>query len=137
MSETELKIIADGEIATEASEDTVADDSETLAAPSGILHNKHDVQRLIKKCEQLHGAIAKHGAMVDQVRLHDQAQSFAVARILVLKGICTEAEMNGEVFSRMALLLEGALQQVEEQSLQRGKPQVQRVEKPKLLVATH
>lgn len=114
--------------------------SEAADAQQGILYTANDVRQLIEECNTLLTAIGQRGAVVDQKRLRSAAESFAAIRLLILKGLCTEDEAQGEVYAAMRGILAGTLQEVEEarlkaQAQQRGPVAVQRP--TKLLVAKH
>lgn len=115
--------------------DTAADaESER---PLGLLHNAHDVDRLQEECQALCNAMAQAGAVVDMPRVEASAGVFALLRLLVLKGVRADAEAEGERFTAMRSILRKGLQQVEVEAAKRGKPKVEAVRAPKLVVARH
>ena len=112
----------------------------TLTKPArreGILHSEHDVTRLQGECQHIVDTLARMGVGVQMEQLESRVAWVAILRLLVAKGICTDAEAEGERFTVMKGMLGEILHSVEEQQLQQGKPQIQRVERPKLAVATH
>lgn len=111
--------------------DTEADEAE-LHDPS-----RAEIRRLQKELNRIAGGMRQFGAMPDMSVLKPAAESYAVARILVLKGICTENEMQAEVLEAMRGMMAAALQNMEEQALKAKQPKVQPVRNPNLIVARH
>lgn len=101
-----------------------------------VLHTAHDVERLGHDCDAMLSGIQKLGASVNVEMLKASAEPFALMRLLVLKGVCTEEEARAEVLLRMKDQLAVILQQVEEQVAKRTSgPEIEQVHKPRLLIA--
>lgn len=102
-----------------------------------VLHTAHDAERLGKDCDSLIQGINQLGASVNVDMLRASAEPFALMRLLVLKGVCTEDEARTEVLQRMKDQLASILQQVEEQVAQRSQSgaQIEQVRAPRLLIA--
>lgn len=108
--------------------------------PAGILHNTHDVQDIEQRVNLVLTALAQRGApvnpdTVDINNLRGRSQAYAACRLLVLKGICTEAEVQAEEAQALLSTLYLILNIVEQQKLQQ--PQVQAVRQPGIIVAKH
>lgn len=122
-----------GESGTEVAQDGAA----TVAG--SMRFGAHDVKQLVEECNTLLVAIGQRGAVVDQQRVRAVAESFAAIRLLVMAGICTEQEAQGEVYAAMRGVLATTLQSVEvarlkAQAAQQGPVTVKR---PPLIVAKH
>jgi hypothetical protein len=117
-----------------ANETTVALAIESTAA---VQVNDHDAEVLRKQVAGIATEIMNLGYRFDMDAVRASAESYAVMRLLVVKGVCTDAEAQVEVYSRMRGMLAATLQQVEEQILKDGKQRVQPVRTPGLVVATH
>lgn len=111
--------------------------------------NAHDVKRAEEQANKLLAAIAALGVQipinaldVSTLRLHARVQG--LCRLLVAKGVVTEAEVQYEEMVALCQSLGAVLQQVEtarlsqpaSQSSSQG-PKVEAVRTPKLLVARH
>lgn len=131
---------ADG--APESQQDLSAtDDAARATGRRAVTHNKHDVGALEQECQRLHVAIAERGAQVDVAALTARAQAFTAIKLLVERGLCTEAEAQAALLTEIRNALGGILQSVEvarlQQQQQQGR-QVQPVRKPDLIVpASH
>lgn len=130
------------EDAPEGQQDLSATDGRAGATGRrAVTHNQHDVDALERECQRLHVAIAERGAQVDAAALTARAQAFTAIKLLVERGICTEAEAQGALLTEIRNMLAGILQQVEVQRLhqaqaqrQQAGPQVQAVRKPDLIL---
>jgi hypothetical protein len=103
--------------------------------PAGILHNAHEVQAIQAECQALVNRMAQLGAQPDTGHVQSAAGIFAVMRILVLKGVCTDDEAEGERFLGMRQILRDLLMRVEAEAAARGG--VQAVRQPNIIVAKH
>lgn len=92
--------------------------------------NKHDVKKLEAECNQLMAAMNQAGRTVNVAALMDGGHAYAACRLLVLKGLATEEEVNGEAFTWIRRKLMGGLQLAENNRLTVAR-------KPGLMVATH
>lgn len=118
-------------------EPTAEVDAPTPAAePEQQQRNKHDVKRLEGEITALLTTFAQRGVQLNREVLQSSARAYASCRMLVIKGICTEAEMQAEESLVLRSLLLALLQQVEEQQLAQAR-KVQPVRKPGLVVARH
>lgn len=106
-------------------------------SPVARQFNEHDVNSLQKECQGLVNAMARLGAAVDMPRVEASAGTYAILRILVTRGVCSESEAEGERFTAMRDILRQGLQQVEIQAAQRDGKRVQAVRGPGLVVARH
>lgn len=131
----------DSVIASEVeAESPTADRTHDAAAPmtAGILHNAHDADLAAARVEKVIAALGARGLPVDITaidarNLRARADAFAACRLLIQKGIATEAEVATEAFQALEALLLAVLAHVERESLTAG--QVQAVRKPGLVVA--
>lgn len=130
----------------EAPEKVTAEDvglAEETPKPAGILYNAHDVKRLEDECTAIKVRLIEMGALPDRLEAlitgrRNAAMQFALGRLLVLKGIVTEDELQGEELAQLRELLRSDLQQAENQGLGQNRgPQVQPVRRPGLIVARH
>lgn len=111
--------------------------------PTKILHNAHDVAKLQEEGIAILRELSARGVGIRMDSVMASAQSHAAIRLLILKGICTEAEAQGEVLTTVRDYLRSILQQVEQQQLQGQSsatqqptgPKVEVVKTPGLLVA--
>ena len=120
----------------------MADSSPTNTV--GVLHNKHDVQRIQETCSTLNTTLTErfnihvdpHAVSLDGLR--GQAEARALCKLLVKKGIVTDDEVNYEVLSFCADVLAALLQRAEEEMLtaKHKSTGVQAVRQP-LIVAKH
>ncbi len=107
-------------------------------ARAGILHNAHDADLAAARVEKVIAALGARGLPVDITaidarNLRARADAFAACRLLIQKGLATEAEVATEAFQALEGLLLAVLAHVERESLTAG--QVQAVRKPGLVVA--
>lgn len=84
--------------------------------------NKHGAWEAEQRMNKLLREIASRGARIDLNgidvnNLRPRAEAYAACRILIEKGICTEAELQHEVYTAIAQMLGVILQAVEEQQL--------------------
>jgi hypothetical protein len=100
-----------------------------------VAANRHDADVLRDECNALIGELGRRNMRVEMGILRTTAESFAVCKLLIDKGICTEAELQAEVYGAMRSLLANLLQQVEEQQLTAQRSRVQPVRAPGLVVA--
>lgn len=120
----------------------------------GILANEHDVDKLSEDIAKLLAGLAQRGLPIninqlDINNLKARVESVAACRMLIAKGICTEAEMAAFCNTEFKAILITILQIVEEQRLQAQGPRQDRiitpadagklatVRKPKLAVVRH
>jgi len=99
-------------------------EAEQIEQPSdpGVLHNDHDVDALMQECAKTITYMAQRGVnininVLDVNNLRTKAETFALCRLLIAKGICTEAELQAEVYGAILGMLRVILQHVEEQRL--------------------
>lgn len=112
------------------------DAAATPAAPEPEpLHTADDVVRMQKECNAILDAMRQRGYGVDLAAMRTAAEPYALMRILVLKGLCTEDEAQGEMFATMRERLRAALHNVEEQQTTGAAKKVQPVKAPRLVVA--
>ena len=109
--------------------------------------NAHDVKRAEEQANKLLAAIAALGVQipinaldVSTLRLHARVQG--LCRLLVAKGVATEAEVQYEEMVALCQSLGAVLQQVETARLSQPAsssqgPKVEAVRTPGLLVARH
>ncbi len=104
-----------------------------------VVASERDADQLAEDCKKLTQALFDRGVAInlgalDLNNLKPRIEAFAACRMLVQKGICTEAELAAECNTQLRGILAGILQAVEEQQLQQlGK--VQPVRQP--LVVAH
>lgn len=110
-----------------------------------VLHNAHDVKRLETQVNALLTAIRTHlppGRDIGMQMIEVSARSYAVARLLVMKGLVQETEIQAEMLAAMNDILAGVLQGVEDAALRAQSsqavqasqgPQVQAVRMPDLI----
>lgn len=100
-------------------------------------------QEMAKEVNQLLAALAGYGIdlrdTVIPTQIRPRIESFGACRMLVLKGICTEEEMQAVQVEAHRDLLRGILQAAENQRLQQQQDMRRPVvpEKPGLVIAKH
>lgn len=108
-----------------------AEAAETPTVDGGILANDHDVDRLGEQIGKLLAGLAERGVMVDIAALDlnnvkARVEAEAACRMLVAKGIATQAEMAATCNQIFKDILAAVLQAVEERQLQQPGAQVAR-----------
>ncbi len=112
----------------------------------GVLANDHDNDKLGEEITKLLKGLAERGVMVDINRidlnnLKARIEAIACCRILIAKGICTEAELGAACNQEFRAILMVILQLVEEQRLAAQQPAVDTIIKPqgagKLAIVRH
>ncbi len=88
----------------------------------GVLHNDHDVDALMRETAKTIAYMAQRGVdininTIDVNNLRTKAETFALCRLLIAKGLFTEAELQAEVYGAILGMLHAILQHVEEQRL--------------------
>ena len=90
---------------------------------SAVLHTKADVKRAAQRCNDLLLAIttrvtaAQKEIGIDQAKVDLKAQAYACCRLLVLKGLVTEEEMETERLMAVGDLYADILLRVKQQFL--------------------
>ena len=118
----------------QADEDTteaadVAEAKPQKRRSSSVLYTKHDVKRAAQRCNDLLLAIttrvtaAQKEIGIDQAKVDSKAQAYACCRLLVLKGLVTEEEMETERLMAVGDLYADILLQIEQQLLNGGQPE--------------
>src|SRR5258707_7756423 len=130
---------AEAEAATASLLDAVASPSPEPEPPAqpdwAILHNEHDVGVYQAECQALVNSMTQMGAQANMPMLQLAARAYATMRLLVLKGVCTEAETQGEEFLALRAILREQLLAVEADVAKRTGKSVQAVHTPKIVVA--
>lgn len=86
------------------------------------LHTNANVEHLIGEVQKTLDFMAQRGLVIhldalDVNNLRARADSFAACRILIEKGVATEAEVQGEMMTALLGMLRAILQTVEQQQL--------------------
>ena len=90
---------------------------------SSVLYTKHDVKRAEQRCNDLLLAIttrvtaAQKEIGIDQAKVDSKAQAYACCRLLVLKGLVTEEEIETERLMAVGDMYADILLRVEQQFL--------------------
>lgn len=124
----------------------------TPKSDGGILANDHDVDKQGEELGRLLKGLGERGVVIDIQRidlnnLKARIEAVAACRMLIAKGICTEAEMAAACNAEFKAILTVVLQAVEEQRLAQQRdtlvtpPSIERGRdgsvKPKLAVVRH
>lgn len=133
---------ASGEPAEEVLAEDIGMAEESQPKSAGILYNAHDVKRLEEECSKIAGQFLKLGAQPQHLEAtiagwRQAATIFSLGRLMMLKGLVTEDELQGEELARLKDMLLENLQEFENAQIAARQPQVQAVRKPGLIVATH
>lgn len=140
---TKLSLVnVPGKPAEEVTAEEVGLAEESQPKPAGILYNAHDVKRLEDECSKIAGQFLKLGAQPQRLEAtiagwRQAATIFSLGRLMMLKGLVTEDELQGEELARLKDMLLENLQEFENAQIAARQPQVQAVRKPGLIVATH
>lgn len=124
--------------------DAAPEPDSTATAAAALAIDTTQIPAIAEEVNQLLNALAGYGVdLRDTVvpsQIRPRIESFSACRILVLKGICTEEEMQAVQLEAHRDLLRGILQAAEHQRLQQQQEmrKVIAPESPKgLLIAKH